>query len=75
LDAAVTSPYWSTVIWDTFANDPYVPATTPLGGKFVFEIVPVKFEALRLERPFPSPKKEVPQTLVPLMGPVTLRDE
>jgi hypothetical protein len=41
----------------------------------VFEIVPVIFEALRFERPFPSPKKEVPQILVPLMGPATLRIE
>ena len=55
-DAAVTRPYWSTVTWDTFALEPYVPATTPLGGKFVFEIVPVMFEALRFERPYPFPK-------------------
>jgi hypothetical protein len=74
-DAAVTRPYWSTVTCETLALDPYVPAVTPLGGKFVFEIVPVKFEAFRFERPLPSPKKVVPQILVPLMGPETLMDE
>jgi hypothetical protein len=41
----------------------------------VFEIVPVRFEAFRDERPYPFPKKVVPQMLVPLMGPVTFRDE
>jgi hypothetical protein len=55
------------------ALEPYVLAVTPLGGKFVFEIVPVIFEALRFESPLPSPKKVVPQILVPLIGPVTLR--
>jgi hypothetical protein len=51
LDAEVTRPYWSTVTCETLALDPYVPATTPLGGKFVFEIVPEIFEALMFERP------------------------
>jgi hypothetical protein len=51
LDAAVTRPYWSTVTCETFDPEPYVPAVTPLGGKFVFEIVPVIFDAFRFERP------------------------
>jgi hypothetical protein len=75
LDAEVTRPYWSTVTCETLALEPYVPATTPLGGKFVFEIVPEIFEALMFERPLPFPKKEVPQILEPFIGPVTLRIE
>ena len=75
MDASVTIPYWSTVIWDTFANDPYAPGVTPVTPKFVFEIVPVKFEALMFERPLPSPKKVVPQILEPFIEPVTLRIE
>jgi hypothetical protein len=57
------------------ALEPYRPAVTPVTGKFVFEIVPVMFEAFRFERPLPTPKNVVPQILVPLIGPVTFREE
>jgi hypothetical protein len=40
----------------TFEKLPYWPAVTPVMIKFVFEIVPVKFEALRLESPYPFPE-------------------
>jgi hypothetical protein len=63
------------VTCDTLALEPYVPATTPLGGKFVFEIVPEILEAFMFERPYPFPKKEVPQILDAFIESVTFRDE
>ena len=50
LAAAVTRPYWSTVTCETFEKSPKVP-TAPTTGRVVFEIVPVRFEALMFERP------------------------
>ena len=50
LAAAVTRPYWSTVTCETFEKSPKVP-TAPTTGRVVFEIVPVKLEALRFESP------------------------
>ena len=53
-DAPVTRPYWSTEIWDTFADDPYAPAVTPLAGKTLVESVPkLTLLALMLESPAP----------------------
>jgi len=55
-EAWVTRPYWSTVNAPTFEKLPYGPGVTPVVTKFVFEIVPVRLEALRFERPYPFPK-------------------
>lgn len=55
-EACVNRPYWSTVKVPTFEKLPYGPGVTPVTIKFVFEIVPVRFEALRLESPYPFPE-------------------
>ena len=39
-EAEVTRPYWSTVTCETFAEDPYIPAVTPLVGNTLVERVP-----------------------------------
>ena len=51
--ASVTRPYWSTVTWETFAPEPYMPALTPLVGRVVKGTVPVKFDELMFEIPDP----------------------
>ena len=54
-EALVTRPYWSTAICATFADEPYVPAVTPLVGKTPVERVPnERLEAFRLLRVFPE---------------------
>ena len=49
--ADVIRPYWSTVNAPTFAYDPYWPEMTPVTGNTLFGKVPVRFEAVRFERP------------------------
>ena len=51
LMADVIRPEESTVNAPTFAYDPYWPEMTPVTGKTLFDRVPVRFEAVRFERP------------------------